>query len=239
MEHVMRMRLPVSARRLLVLHTPVAGNRSENCPGVTLRACMSATGLLIAALAVTTNSGCVTAGKMGVKLVGTAVHTVDVDTQSKKLIGQPVSAADAEFGQRVNTFEDTRSKREIMTYKVEGDALDLFRWVVEAQGNRIVALMKTQFNADLGKDLVKTALYKDKVLGKTPQEIQTHSTFKNLVLTVRNRSTGNLVRVYDVRGVTDLMGAQYCVLEFDKSDRGAGVRLVGVPASAGISAISG
>ena len=47
----------------------------------------------------------------------------------------------------------------------------------------------------------------------------------------------NLVRVYDIRGATDLLGAYYCVLSFDGQDRCTEIRLVGVPASAGEAVI--
>jgi len=214
------------------------GIRSErDAADIALPARVIAIGLATALPLSMMNLGCATAATMGVKLVGSAVHTADVDAQSKKLLGKPMSAADAEFGQRVNTFDDTRSRREMATYKVSGDAFDQYRWVVESQDNRIEAVAKAQFNADMGKDIIQKALLKDKVIGKTPQEIEGHSTFKKLILVVRHRPTGRLVRVYDVRGITDLMGARYCVVDFDKSDRGQGIRLVGVPASAGNSAL--
>ena len=194
--------------------------------------CLAA--MLLAAMA----TGCATAAVMGVKVVGNVVQTVDVDTQSKQLLGQPPARADAEVGRRLAPFEDTRSKREMMTYTVQGDVLDQYRWVVEVENNRIVALAKAQFNADGGKDIIKKALLKDKVIGKTPTQIQADDHFKSLTLVLRNRATGNLARAYDITGMTDLLGARYCVLDFDKSDRCTDIRLVGVPSSAGSGAIA-
>jgi hypothetical protein len=49
----------------------------------------------------------------------------------------------------------------------------------------------------------------------------------------------NLIRVYDVKGITDLLGAKYCVLRFDASDRCQDIRLVGIPASTKEDSIKG
>jgi len=183
------------------------------------------------------SSGCASAAMMGAKVVGHAVDEADVDAHSKKLIGQPPSAADAAFEKRVDTFEDIRTRREMITYPVKGDVLSQHRWVVEAENNRIVALAKMQYDADGGKDIIRKAVLGEKVIGKTPQEVQSDHHFKKLTVVLRNRSTGNLVRVYDIRGVADLLGARYCVLDFDSRDRCTAIRLVGVPASAGTGVI--
>jgi hypothetical protein len=169
--------------------------------------------------------------KIGVKVVGEAVHEVDVDKHAKELVGQPVEKADAEFGQRIETAVDTQSPRELMVYPVKDDLLGKTRWVVEAENSRIVALSKADHNPDGGKDIIKDALLDRKLLNKTPAEFQDEKKFRNPVLTLRSKDTGNLIRVYDVKGITDLLGAKYCVLRFDASDRCQDIRLVGVPAS--------
>ncbi len=51
------------------------------------------------------------------------------------------------------------------------------------------------------------------------------------MLVMRNLVNGTLVRVYDVRNVTNLRGGRYCVLRFDSSDRCRKINLVGVSAS--------
>jgi len=187
---------------------------------------------------VMTANGCVTAAMMGVKVVGTAAHGADVDARTKELLGQPVSAADTAFGKRMNTFEETRSGRAMMTYPVKGDVLDQYRWVVEVENGKIMALAKLQKDPDGGSSIIKKAMLKGKVIDKTPSQIHEDSHFEKLMLVLRNRATGNLVRVYDVRGMTDLLGARYCVLGFDRSDRCTEIRLVGVPASQGEGAIN-
>lgn len=169
--------------------------------------------------------------KVGVQLVGDAIQEADVDEHAKVLIGQPLTKADAEFGQRIEDYADTNSPRHILTYPVKGDVLDDYRWIVEAENDQIVALSKAKFDPDGGKDLIKKAFLREKAEGKSPQELQEHSTFEKLVLTLRRKSTGHLVRVYDTSKVTDLLGSKYCVLEFDANDRCTDLRLVGVPAS--------
>ena len=175
--------------------------------------------------------------KIGMKVVGDTVNEVDVSEQAKKLVGQPVAAADAAFGTRIRTLEEVTTHREMMTYPVKNDVLGMFRWIVEVENGRIVALAKAQNDPGGGKDVVKKTAMKEMLTGKSPQELQTKEKFKKLVLVLRDRANGNLVRVYDVSGFTDLMGAVYCVLEFDSADRCKDVRLVGVPASSSGSAV--
>ena len=177
-------------------------------------------------------TGCYsTAAKIGVKVVGNAVHEVDVSEKEKRLVGQPADRADAEFGQPLRAFDDTRSKREVMIYPVKGDALAKFRWVVEVENSRIVALAKAQNDSDGSNDIIRKLLLKDKVIGKTPQAIEAQDRFKKLTLVLRGRATKNLVRVYDISGMTDVLGARYCVLEFNASDLCENIRLVGVQAA--------
>jgi hypothetical protein len=182
-------------------------------------------------------SGCASAAMMGGKVVGHTVDETDVDGHSKRLLGQAPGAADAEFPPRVDTLEDIRTRREMITYPVKGDILHRSRWVVEVENNRIVALAKLDYDADGGKDAIRKAVLRDKVIGKTPQEVQSDKHFQKITVILRNRSTGNLVRVYDIGGATDLLGARYCLLDFDKRDRCTEIRLAGVPASAGTGII--
>jgi uncharacterized protein YegP (UPF0339 family) len=184
-------------------------------------------------------TGCTTAIKIGAKVVGDTVNEVDVDAKSKKLVGQPVQAADTEFGPRIAAFAETGGNRELMTYPVEADVLSQFRWVVEAENGKIVAVAKAKNNPDGAKSIIKKALLEEKVMGKSPAEIGANDHFKKLILTLRNLSTNNLVRVYDVHGLVDLLGARYCVLEFDVTDKCIGIRLVGVPAASDDSSVGG
>jgi hypothetical protein len=169
--------------------------------------------------------------KLGVKVVGDAVHEVDVDKHAKELVGKPVEKADAAFGARIETAVDTQSRREMIVYPVKGDVLGKSRWVVEAEGNRIVALSKVSRDPGGGKDIIKKTQLEKKLKDKTPAEFATEKKFERPVLTLRSRNTGNLIRVYDMTGRMDLLGSKYCVLRFDGSDRCKEIRLVGIPAS--------
>ncbi|HVP10803.1 MAG TPA: hypothetical protein VMV94_06385 [Phycisphaerae bacterium] len=178
-----------------------------------------------------------TIANLGIKVVGDAVDDADVADRGNKLIGRPVAAADAEFGRRQRTMMEIPGRREMITYPVKGDLLAKYRWVVEAEHGRIVALAKMQNDPDGGKDIVKKMVLKEMVLGKTPQEVGTKEQFRKPILTLRDRDTGNMLRVYDVSSIVDFMGARDCVLEFDASGRCQDIWLVGVPASTPGSAL--
>jgi hypothetical protein len=175
--------------------------------------------------------------KIGMKVVGDTVNEVDVSEHAKRLVGQPPAAADAAFGTRIRTLEEVTTHREMMTYPVKNDVLGMFRWIVEVQNGRIAALAKAQNNPDGGKDIIEKTALKQLLVGKTPEELQSKDKFKKLILVLRDRAGGNLIRVYDVSGFKDLMGAVYCVLEFDSADRCKDIRLVGVPAASSGSTV--
>lgn len=190
-------------------------------------------GLLAVVLSITA-TGCSpysTIAKIGMKVVGDAVNDADVSQKSQQLLGQPVAAADAALGQRIRTLEELRTGRRMIMYPVKDDFLNTYRWAVETQNDKIVALSKLQNNPDGGKDIAEKLVLKEIVGGKTPQQIQSHEWFKNLVLTLRDTSSGNILRVYDTSVIPSFMGAKYCVLEFGGSDTCQSVRIVGVPAS--------
>jgi hypothetical protein len=192
--------------------------------------------LLLAAL----TAGCSpysSVAKIGIKVIGDVVNDADVDKHSKQLIGQPPSMADVEFGPPIRTLEEVNSGRLMMTYPVKEDLLKKFRWTVEVENGRIVALAKLQSDPDGGKDIIKKALMKEKAIGKTAKELQQDSHFQKLTLTLRDRATGNMIRVYDVSGLTDFLGAKSCVLEFGASGAAETIWIVGVPAASDNSSI--
>jgi len=94
-----------------------------------------------------------------------------------------------------------------------------------------VALSKGQKDSGGPECIVKQAYLKKKLVGKTADELQSERGFKKLELTLRSRTTGNLVRVYNTTGLTDFLGAKYCVVRFDASDQCEDIRFIGVPAS--------
>jgi hypothetical protein len=172
-----------------------------------------------------------TIANLGMKVVGDAVNDADVSDHARQMIGQPESMANAEFGQPLRTLEEVRSKRAMMIYPVKDDVLSMYRWAVEAENGKIVAIAKLRNNPDGSKDIVEKLVLKEMVVGKTAQEIQSKEWFRNLILTLRDRGTGNTLRIYDVSSITDFLGSRDCVLEFDTSDRCQKIWLVGVPAA--------
>jgi len=172
-----------------------------------------------------------TAAKIGIKVVGDVVNDEDVSQKSQRLIGQSAAAADAAFGQKIRTLEEVSTGRQMVTYPVKDDLLNMFRWAVEIQRGKIVAIAKLQSNPDGGKDIAKKLVLEQIVVGKSLQQIQSHEYFKNLVLTLRDCGNGDMVRAYDTSVLPDFMGAKYCVLEFAPSNMCKSVRIVGVPAA--------
>lgn len=198
------------------------------------------TGMLLILAGTMVSSGCnpyTTAAKIGVKVVGGVVDDADVSERSKQLVGQPVAAADAAFGQRIRTLEETRTAREMMTYPVKDDLLDMYRWAVEAENGSIVAVAKLQRDPGGGKDIAERLVLKEIVTGKTPQEVQAHSYFQKPILVLRDRDSGDLIRVYDVSLIPDFTGASYCVLQFDATNRCQELWIVGVPSASSGSSI--
>lgn len=179
-----------------------------------------------------------TAAKIGIKVVGDVVNDVDMDDRAKQLVGQPLARADATFGQRIRTLQEHNTGRQMITYPVKGDLLDTYRWAIESEAGRIVAIAKLQKNPDGGKSISEKLLLKAIVDGKRPDEIQAHKYFQNLVLTLRDIATGNIIRAYDISLLPAFMGAKYCVLEFDASNTCQTVWIVGAPAASSGSSLS-
>jgi hypothetical protein len=178
-----------------------------------------------------------TAAKIGIKVVGEVVNDADVKQHANDLVGRPVASADAVFGRRLRTLEEVNTRREVVIYPVKDDLLSMFRWAVEAENGRIVALSKLQNDPDGGKDIAEKIVLKEIVIGKTPKALEAHTYFQKLVLVLRDRAAGDMIRVYDIALIPDFLGAKYCVLRFDGSNTCQEVRIVGVPASTSGSAI--
>ena len=165
-------------------------------------------------------------------LVGDVVSDVDVSGREEKLLGQPETAADEMFGERMETFDDVQQQGVTMVaYPVKFDLLKKSRYVVEVTDGKIVALSKTKQNIDGSEDMIKAAALKKKVIGKTPAQSQADAELDSPVRTLRSREKQQLVNVYDVRNWTNLRGARYCVLRFGGDNLCEDIKLVGVSAS--------
>ena len=102
-----------------------------------------------------------------------------------------------------------------------------------------MALSKGKKEADGVEDTIKAAVLKPKTIGKSPAQCEASAELGRPVLRLRSRSTSELVHVYDVRNWTNLRGARYCILRFDRANLCTGINLVGVTASTKRNAISG
>ncbi len=197
-------------------------------------------GFLAAAGLMSLAAGCnpySTAAKIGVKVVGQVVNDEDMAQHSKELLGQPAAAADNAFGRSLRTLEEIDTGRQLTTYPVKDDLLNMFRWAVETENGRIVALAKLQNDPGGGEDIASKLVLTELVNGKTPQEVESHEYFKKRVLMLRDRASRDTFRVYDVAMLPEFTGAKYVVLRFDGTSKCREVRIVGVPSSTSGSSV--
>ena len=101
---------------------------------------------------------------------------------------------------------------------------------MEVRNGKVVALTKTQFNADGVEDVIKQIALSNKLLGKNPRECRIEGRLGQPVLKGQSLETGEDVFFYDVRNWTNLRNARYCVLRFE-NDSCKSIRLLGVSAS--------
>ena len=133
------------------------------------------------------------------------------------------------FGERQDTFADVeRQDVELIIYP-GGDLMGSTLYAVELRDNRIITLVKAKRNIEGGEDVIKSAALKSKLIGKSPAACA--AKLGSPLRTLRDKRTGWLARIYDVKNWTQLRGARYCVLRFDAQDRAKRINLVGVQAS--------
>lgn len=171
-------------------------------------------------------------GSLAMLIVGDAVNDVDVQDRRDKLIGKPEAAADSMFGPRVETLVDVERKGvSLIFYPVELDLLDSSRYIVEVENGVIVVIAKAKRNIDGLEDVIHGANLKKKLIGKTPAQCSVDGELGRPLRTLRSREKSQLLRLYDARHWSDFLGARYCMLRFDSSDRCEGVTLIGVSAA--------
>lgn len=171
-------------------------------------------------------------GSLAMLIVGDAVNDVDVQDRRSKLIGKPEAEADSMFGKRLETLVDVDRKGiSLIFYPVELDLLASSRYIVEVEDGQIVVIAKAKRNIDGLEDVIHGANLERKLIGKTPAECSVAGELGKPLRTLRSLEKGQLLRLYDARHWTDFLGARYCMLRFDGSDRCEGVTLIGVSAS--------
>jgi len=165
-------------------------------------------------------------------IAGDAINDADVKDRRSKLVGQDETAADRMFGQRLETLVDVeRPGVSIIFYPVKNDLFKKSRYTVELEDGVIVVFAKTKLNIDGVEDLIHDANLERKLIGKTPGQCSQDGDLGEPLRTLRSSEKGQLLRIYDIRHWTDFMGARYCLLRFDRSDRCRDVTLLGVSAS--------
>ncbi|MDY6914617.1 MAG: hypothetical protein SVT52_09205 [Planctomycetota bacterium] len=171
-------------------------------------------------------------GSLAKLIAGDAINNADVKDRRSKLMGKDEAAADKMFGQRLETLVDVeRPNVSIIFYPVKHDIFKKSRYLVELEDGVIVVFSRAKRNIDGVEDLVHDAKLEKKLAGKTPTQCSQHDDLGAPLRTLRSREKGHLLRIYDIRHWTDFMGARYCVLRFDSSDRCQDVTLLGVSAA--------
>ncbi len=180
-----------------------------------LRSALYAFSMLLCAV----NLGC-SASPLGLAMhiAGDAVHDVDQKKRSTELVGAPVAQADTLFGAPVEVLTDTRSEREWRLYHVPADLLDTCRYVVEVKDSRILAVDKIQKHSDVVLEEGLLAVLRPKVKDKRPAECEANLKMGPALLTVRSKTTGQMIQLYDARVLKELQRPYYCILRFGPTD---------------------
>jgi hypothetical protein len=195
-----------------------------------LRSALYAISMLLCAVSL----GCsATPLGLAMHIAGDAVHDVDQKQRSKELVGAPVARADDLFGAPVEVLADTQSDRTWRLYHVPSDLLDTLRYVVEVRGSRILAVDKVQKYSDLALEEGLLAVLRPKVKDKPPAECEANLKMGPPLLTVRSRTTGQMIELYDARVLKELQRPYYCVLRFGPTDTCEQVSLVKMYSSTG------
>jgi len=182
-------------------------------------------------VAVTGCSPVSTVAKLAVKVVGDDVKKSEVNQKADDLMGQPVARAEEVLGPVTETLVEEATGRELRTYAVKHDVLSKHQWVVESERGRIVSVSMTDTDPDLSRDVVEKTYLKERLMGKTSQEVQTHKHFESPIHVLRSKNDGTILRIYDISSSLDFMGAKYCSLRFDRNDRCISIKMFGVPAT--------
>ena len=185
---------------------------------------------LAALVALTGCSPTQIAMKIGMFAVGKVVNDAESKKLSEKLIGQPSSAADAELGERNDTFTEVNGSVTWISYPVKLDPLKRNQYFVEVRGDRITRIEKME-GASSELDLARSTFDKTRVAGKSPEECQRILKAGPPRLSVRSQKTGNLMQFYDGKSIVG--DKKYIILHFDSAQKCEKLQIVDVAASAG------
>ncbi len=176
--------------------------------------------------------GCFAAASVGISLVGRVVDDADVKDHADELLGKDISAADERFGERIDVNREVNGPRAWYIYPVKHlNFLGKDRYVVEVQGNKIIAITRAEKTSDPKTDIPRALIIASSVEGKTPTECEAELDLGKPLLTARSDKTGLLSQTYDARLIEELGRPRYCVLRFDANEKCTKVEFLGVGAS--------
>lgn len=195
---------------------------------------MTSTRLTLLSLILLSGAGCSptnVAVKVGMYVAGKVVNDAEAQKLSEKLIGQPPSAADAELGERNDTFSEVGGSRTWISYPVKLDLLKQNQYFVEVSGGRITRIEKMEGSS--GEiDLARSTFNKARVQGKSPAECQQILEAGAPELSVRSQKTGNLMQFYNGKFIAEIGDKKYIILKFDKDQKCEKLQIVEVAATA-------
>lgn len=176
-------------------------------------------------------AGC-SASPMGaaVTIAGAAINDMDVKDRAKTLMGASASQCDTELGQPLDVYRSEQPARDWRVYGVKHDLLGKYRYVIELDRNKVIAVSKAERHGDVIVDAATSAYFSDKCKGKSLQGCQ-DSVGTPPVLTARNVTTGQLVQLYDARLVKGVQRSYYAVIRFNPDGMCSEVKVVKVAAS--------
>ena len=186
-------------------------------------------------------AGCTAVVSTGIKLVGSAVDSADIEERREQLMNADLARANEMFGAPLDAFSDINSSRAWRVYKVpqNKDPFGRDRYVVEVAKGRIVAVSRVEKNSELKIDLPRAIAIKFDVKGKPISECEALVDHGKPLVTVRNDSTGLLIQLYEGRLIKDLQKPHYIVLRFDEQELCTDVEFMGVGASTRKDPLSG
>lgn len=166
-----------------------------------------------------------------VNLAGTAINDGDVHQKTAELMGVSVAQCDQKLGQPVNVFESQNPPRQWRVYSVKDDVAGLFRYVIEFNDGRVIAVNKAQQASDIVVDTATYTYFREKCIGQTSEACQMNTGHGPPVLSVRNVRTGQLIQLYDARLVKDVQRPYYAVLFFGNDGNCADIKVIKIAAS--------
>lgn len=170
--------------------------------------------------------------KVGMFTVGKIVNDIEADELEKKLIGQPVTAADAELGARKDTFRQVNGPAVWVSYPTKLDILNKNQFFVEILNDRIVRIEKME--GSTGEvEIARSAFQKLRVAGKTPSECQEILDAGPPQLVVRSDMTGNLIQFYDGKLIAEIGNRKLIILHFDSQQKCEKLQIVDVTSTVG------